>query len=193
MGRSACSARDPMIEINYCNQCGDSVQLRVPEGDNLPRHVCGSCGNIHYQNPKIVAGCIPEWQGKVLLCKRAIEPRYGLWTIPAGFMENLETVEQAAARETDEEARARVDIAGLYGIYNIPHISQVYMIFRGQLVDGAFAPGPESLETRLYEEHEIPWRELAFPVVIRALQRYFEDRRRGVFEPFIDLVQPMRR
>ncbi len=182
-----------MIEINYCIQCGAGVELRVPAGDNMPRHVCDACGTIQYQNPKIVAGCIPEWQGRILLCKRAIEPRYGLWTIPAGFMENRETVEQAAARETDEEAMARVEIAGLYGVYNIPHISQVYMIFRGDLVDGEFAPGPESLETALYSEEEIPWEEMAFPVVVRALQRYFEDRRRGMFEPFIDEIQPMKR
>ena len=182
-----------MIEINYCNRCGAGVQLRVPDGDNMPRHVCDACGTIQYQNPKIVAGCIPEWQGRILLCKRAIEPRYGLWTIPAGFMENRETVEQAAARETDEEAMARVEIAGLYGVYNIPHISQVYMIFRGELVDGEFAPGPESLETQLYAEEEIPWDEIAFPVVARALERYFEDRRRGVFEAFIDEIRPMKR
>ena len=182
-----------MIEINYCNQCGAGVELRVPEGDNLPRYVCGECGAIHYQNPKIVAGCIPEWQGRILLCRRAIEPRYGLWTIPAGFMENRETVEQAAARETDEEARAKVDIAGLYGVYSIPHISQVYMIFRGEIVDGRFAPGAESLETVLFAEEEVPWEEMAFPVVVRALKRYFEDRRRGVFEPFVDLVEAVRR
>jgi ADP-ribose pyrophosphatase YjhB (NUDIX family) len=182
-----------MINMKYCSHCGSGVEVRVPDGDNLPRHVCGDCGTIHYQNPKIVAGCIPEWQGRILLCKRAIEPRYGLWTIPAGFMENCETVEAAAARETDEEACARVKIDGLYGVYNIPHISQVYMIFRGELVDGRFAPGPESLETALYSEDEIPWKELAFPVVVQALERYLADRKRGVFEPFLDLVLPGKR
>lgn len=181
-----------MLTINYCTQCGELVELRVPSGDNLPRHVCASCEFIHYQNPKIVAGCIPEWDDRILLCKRAIEPRSGLWTIPAGFMENLETVEQAAARETDEEACAKVIIDGLYGVYNIPHISQVYMVFRGQLVDGKFSPGPESLETRLYSEEEIPWEELAFPVIVNSLKRYFNDRRRGVFEPHIDIIKPLR-
>ena len=102
--------------MNFCSHCGKSVSLRIPEDDNRPRHVCDSCGHIHYQNPKIVAGCIPEWQGKILLCRRAIEPRYGLWTIPAGYMENGETIEQAACRETEEEACARVDLDGLYAI-----------------------------------------------------------------------------
>ncbi len=182
-----------MIEIKFCHQCGSGIEFRVPDGDNLPRHICISCGEIHYQNPKIVAGCIPEWEDKILLCRRAIEPRHGLWTIPAGFMERLETVEQAAARETDEEACANVEIDGLYGVFNIPHISQVYMIFRGNLVDGVFSPGPESLETELFAEHEIPWEEMAFSVVTHALKRYFDDRRCGVFEPFIDMVAPMRR
>ncbi len=180
-----------MIDIKYCNLCGGPVAFRVPAGDNLPRHVCEACGEIHYQNPKIVAGCIPEWEGRILLCRRAIEPRHGLWTIPAGFMENRETVQQAAARETDEEAMAKVRVSDLYAIYNIPHISQVYMIFRGELVDGRFAPGPESLETALYDEDQIPWDEMAFAVITRALTRYYEDRRRGVFAPYIDeITQP---
>lgn len=182
-----------VMELKFCTQCGNGVEYRIPAGDNLPRYVCGRCGHVHYQNPKVVAGCIPVWEDRVLLCRRAIEPRYGLWTIPAGFMENRETVEQAAARETDEEARARVEIDGLYGVYNIPHISQVYIIFRGRLVDGEFSPGPESLDAALFSEARIPWDELAFPVVVKALRRYFEDRRRGVFEPFLDRVEPRRR
>ena len=135
--------------MKFCSHCAQQLSFKIPEGDNLPRHVCDSCGMIHYQNPKIVAGCIPEWEGRILLCRRAIEPRHCLWTIPAGFMENSETVEQAAARETREEACAKINIIGLYGVYNIPHVNQVYMIFKGSLADGAFAPGVESLETVL--------------------------------------------
>ena len=176
--------------MNFCSHCGRSVSLKIPEDDNRPRHVCDSCGNIHYQNPLIVAGCIPEWQGKILLCRRAIEPRYGLWTIPAGYMENGETLEQAACRETEEEACARVDLDGLYAVYNIPHVSQVYTIFRGQLADGAFAPGAESLETALFEENQIPWGEIAFPVVDRTLKRFFLDRPEQRFATFVDTVAP---
>ena len=178
--------------MKFCSHCAQQLSFKVPEGDNLPRYVCDSCGMIHYQNPKIVAGCIPEWEGRILLCRRAIEPRHGLWTIPAGFMENSETVEQAAARETREEACAKINIAGLYGIYNIPHVNQVYMIFRGPLADGAFAPGVESLETALYEEADIPWSEIAFPVVDNVLKRYFRDRQHGDFATFVDTVEPRR-
>ena len=179
--------------MNFCSHCGRSVSLKIPEEDNRPRHVCDSCGNIHYQNPKIVAGCIPEWQGKILLCRRAIEPRYGLWTIPAGYMENGETLEQAACRETEEEACARVDLDGLYAVYNIPHVSQVYVIFRGQLADGVFSPGAESLETSLFEENQIPWSEIAFPVVDRILKRFFHDRPEQRFATFVDTVAPTAR
>ena len=178
--------------MNFCSHCGSSVDLQIPEGDHLPRHVCRDCGAIHYQNPKIVAGCIPEWQGRILLCRRSIKPRYGLWTIPAGFMENGETLEQAAKRETDEEACAKVELAGLYALYNLPHVNQVYVIFRGKLVDGSFAPGLESLETALFEESEIPWHEIAFPVVTRTLKRYFDDRLGQQYLPFIDTIAPRR-
>ena len=178
--------------MNFCGHCGSTVHLQIPEGDHLPRHVCSDCGLIHYQNPKIVAGCIPEWQGRILLCRRAIEPRYDLWTIPAGFMENGETLEQAAKRETDEEACAKVEIEGLYALYNLPHVNQVYVFFRGQLVDGSFAPGLESLETALFEEREIPWDEISFPVVTRTLKRYFDDRVGQKYTPFIDTIAPRR-
>ena len=167
--------------MNFCSQCGAPVSLRIPEGDNLPRYICDACGTVHYQNPKIVAGCIPEWNGAILLCRRAIEPRYGLWTLPAGFMENGETTEQAAARETLEEARARVRIDSLYAVFSIPHINQVYMVFRGSLPAPEFGAGDESLEARLFEEHEVPWKELAFQVMRETLRRYFADRRRGDF------------
>ena len=178
--------------MNFCSHCGSAVDLQIPEGDHLPRHICGECGVIHYQNPKVVAGCISEWQGRILLCRRAIEPRYDLWTIPAGFMENGETLEQAAKRETDEEACAKVEIEGLYALYNLPHVNQVYVFFRGQLVDGSFAPGLESLETALFEEGEIPWDEISFPVVTRTLKRYFDDRVGQKYTPFIDTIAPRR-
>jgi ADP-ribose pyrophosphatase YjhB (NUDIX family) len=165
--------------MNFCSHCGQPVTLRIPDGDTLPRHVCDACGTIHYQNPKIVTGCIPEWEDKLLLCRRAIEPRHGLWTLPAGFMENGETTAEGAARETLEEALARVEIDRLYALFNIPHINQVYLMFRARLLDLNFAPGPESLEVALFREDEIPWRELAFPVVKETLERYFRDRARG--------------
>lgn len=167
--------------MKFCSRCGSEVQLLVPEGDNRPRHVCGECDMIHYQNPKMVVGTIPEWEDKILLCKRAIEPRYGLWTLPAGFMENAETSQQGALRETSEEANARVELIELYTLFNLPHISQVYLLFRGRLLDLDFAPGEESLEVALFSEDEIPWDQLAFPVVIETLKLYFEDRRKGAF------------
>ncbi len=159
----------------YCSNCGARVVEKIPAGDDRARFVCETCATIHYQNPKIVAGCIPEWNGRLLLCRRAIEPRLGLWTLPAGFMENLETTEQAAARETWEEARARVVDMSLYGVFSIPHISQVYMMFRARLQAEEYAPGPESLDVRLFDEHEIPWDELAFPVVRLTLEKYYQD------------------
>ncbi len=139
------------------------------------RHVCKACETIHYQNPKIVAGCIPVWEDRILLCRRAIEPRYGLWTLPAGFMENGESTEQAAARETWEEACGKLTDMALYGVYSIPHINQVYMMFRARLASDDFAAGSESLEVKLCEEHDIPWKELAFPVVERTLVHYYQD------------------
>jgi ADP-ribose pyrophosphatase YjhB (NUDIX family) len=168
--------------MKFCSQCGSTVELRIPEGDNLPRFVCSQCTTIHYQNPKIVAGCIPEWQDKILLCKRAIEPQYGYWTLPAGFMENNETTPNAAQRETQEEANANVEIISLYAMFDIPHISQVYLMFRARLLDLEFAPGEESLEVDLFTEDQIPWDELAFPVINETLKYYYQDRQRNQFE-----------
>lgn len=167
--------------MNYCNECGAKVGQRIPEGDNRLRYVCNRCETIHYQNPKIVAGCIPEWEQKILLCRRAIEPRHGLWTLPAGFMENGETTIEAAERETYEEALAKLTDVQLYAMYNLPHISQVYIMYRGRLVDGLAAPGSESLEVQLFTENEIPWDELAFPVIKKTLEAYFADRSKGLF------------
>ncbi|MGH8799385.1 MAG: NUDIX hydrolase [Casimicrobiaceae bacterium] len=168
--------------MKFCSHCGSAaLALRVPEGDTLPRHVCATCGTIHYQNPKTVVGCLPEWQGLVLLCRRAIEPRRGLWTLPAGFLENGETLEGGALRETAEEARARVEIGGLYTIISLPDINQVYVMFRARLLDLDFAPGPESLEVRLFAEDAIPWDEIAFRTIARTLRNYFLDRKRDDF------------
>ena len=167
--------------MKYCSNCATPVELRVPEGDTLPRYVCSACSVIHYQNPKMVVGCIPEWEDKILLCRRAIEPRHGWWTLPAGFMENAETLAQAAARETLEEANARVEMGALYAIYNLPHINQVYILFRARLLDLDFKPGIESLDVRLFSETEIPWEEMAFRAIRDPLKRYFEERRQGQF------------
>lgn len=165
--------------MKFCSNCGRPVILRVPDGDSRPRYVCDACATVHYQNPKIVAGCIPVWDDRVLLCRRAIEPRYGLWTLPAGFMENGETTPQAAQRETLEEACVRVDIQALYAVFNLPHIDQVYMMFRARLREPDFAPGAESLEVALFAEADIPWEQLAFPVIRESLRLYFADRARG--------------
>jgi ADP-ribose pyrophosphatase YjhB (NUDIX family) len=168
--------------MKYCTHCGATVSLAVPRGDTLPRHICDDCGTIHYQNPKVVVGCIAEWDDdRILLCRRAIEPRYGLWTLPAGFMENGETVQQGAARETLEEARARVEIGPLYTLFNLPHINQVYMLFRARLLDLDFGPGAESLDVALIEEAEIPWEAIAFPVIEESLRLYYQDRAAGRF------------
>ena len=143
--------------------------------------MCESCGIIHYQNPKVVVGCLPEWQGQVLLCRRAIEPRYGLWTLPAGFLENNETLGAGAMRETLEEANARVTLGPLYALISLPQISQIYMMFRASLDDVSFGPGAESLEVRLFDEADVPWEALAFRTIARTLRRYFLDRRLGAF------------
>lgn len=161
--------------MKYCSHCGASVIQKIPPGDNLPRHVCNQCEQIHYHNPKIVAGCIPEWEGHILLCRRAIEPRLGLWTFPAGFMELGESTEEAAIRETKEEAQADVELTGLYAVLSLPHIGQVYLVFRGRLLAPIYAPGEESLEVRLFPLSAIPWEQIAFPVVREALRRYADD------------------
>jgi len=168
--------------MKYCSACGAPVELRQPPDDNRPRYICTTCTTIHYQNPNMVIGAIPEWEdGRILLCRRAIEPRHGLWTLPAGFMENGETTAEAAVRETLEEANARIAIGELYSMYNLPYINQVYLLFRARLLDLDFSPGPESLEVELFEERNIPWDELAFRPVRFTLQRYFEERKTGHF------------
>ncbi len=165
--------------MNFCSHCGARVVLAIPPDDTMPRHVCPQCGTIHYQNPKLVVGAIPEWEDRILLCRRAIEPRRGLWTLPAGYMENGETTAQGAARETLEEAGARVAIGALYSLYDLPHINQVYLMFRARLLDLDFAAGAESMEVALFREQDIPWHLLAFRTVEATLRAYFDDRRRG--------------
>jgi ADP-ribose pyrophosphatase YjhB (NUDIX family) len=165
--------------MKFCSQCGSAVSLLVPDGDHMPRHVCASCGTIHYQNPKLVVGCVPEWEGKILLCRRAIEPKLGYWTMPAGFMENGETMQQAAARETHEEALAHVEVGSLLAVVSVTHAHQVHVMFRGKLLEPQFGAGTESLEVRLVEEHEVPWAEIAFASVEFGLRRYFTDRAAG--------------
>lgn len=180
--------------MKYCSACGNPVSVKIPSGDTRERHVCDHCGTIHYQNPRIIAGTLPVVGDKVLLCRRAIEPRLGFWTLPAGFMENGETTQQAAVRETIEEADARVDIQGLYMVFNLPQISQVYIFFRADVIDGQYGVGVESLECRLFEEHEIPWHELAFPTIGRALKYYFSDRQSGLFPVRVeDIIYPQKR
>jgi ADP-ribose pyrophosphatase YjhB (NUDIX family) len=165
--------------MNFCNQCGSKVELRVPPGDHLPRYVCNACGAIHYENPRLVVGCVPDYQGQILICRRAIEPRLGFWTIPAGFMENGETLQQAAARECHEEALARVQIGSLLSVVHVLHAHQVHVFFRAVLPEPDFGAGPESLEVKLVAPEAIPWPELAFPSTAFTLRCYLEDRAAG--------------
>jgi ADP-ribose pyrophosphatase YjhB (NUDIX family) len=169
--------------MKYCPECGAPVELRQPPDDNRERHICTACATIHYHNPKLVVGAIPEWEdGRILLCRRAIEPRHGLWTLPAGFMENGETTMEGAARETLEEANARIEVGELSALYNLPHINQVQLLFRAKLLDLDFSPGVESLDVRLFAEQDIPWNQLAFRPVRFTLQDYFADRKAGHFQ-----------
>ena len=168
--------------MKFCPECGHAVVAKIPPGDHLPRFVCEHCGSIHYQNPRLVVGCVAEWQDKVLLCRRAIEPRAGLWTLPAGFLENGETVEQGIQRESREEALAEVEGLEPLALVNVPHAHQVHLMFRGQLAHGRHGIGAESLETGLFHESEIPWPEIAFASVRYTLECFFEDRRRGRFD-----------
>ena len=169
--------------MKFCGRCGSAnLIVKVPPADTTPRKVCKDCRTVFYENPKIVAGCILEWRDQVLLCKRAIEPRAGLWTVPAGFMENGESVVEAAAREAWEEASAKSEDLALHTMYNLKHVNQVYMLYRGRLSKGRFEAGHETLETVLCDEDDIPWDSIAFPVVKEALALYFDDRRRRDFK-----------
>ena len=171
--------------MKFCPECGAAVARRVPPGDALPRDVCDACGSIHYQNPKLVLGSIPVWEEggevRLLLCRRAIEPRYGYWTLPAGFMENGESAGDAAARETLEEAGARIELQGAFSMISVPYVNQVHVFFRARLLDLDFKAGVESLEVALFEEARIPWKDIAFRTVGLTLKHWFADRSRGAF------------
>ncbi len=167
--------------MKYCSSCGSTVSRKIPLDDTLHRFVCDDCNTIHYQNPRIITGCLPLYENQVLLCRRAIEPRKGLWTLPAGFMENGETADQGAARETWEEAEAKVKNMALYTLFNLPHINQVYMFFRADVIDGQYGVGIESLESQLFDEQAIPWEHLAFPTIARTLNHFFSDRKNNNF------------
>ena len=169
--------------MNYCSNCGDRVKLGVPPGDDRPRYFCESCGTIHYENPKVVVGCIPEMDGNILLCRRAIEPRSGKWTLPAGYLENGETVAHGAQRETLEEAGARIEILAPYALFNICHVNQIYLMFRARMIDAKIKAGSESSEVRFFSEKDIPWDQIAFTVIEETLRQYFRDRPAGLF-PF---------
>jgi ADP-ribose pyrophosphatase YjhB (NUDIX family) len=179
--------------LNFCSNCGSPVVLKVPPGDHLPRFVCTNCGMIHYKNPLLVLGCVPQWEDKILLCKRAIEPRLGFWTVPAGFMENGETLQNAAARECYEEALAKVEIGSLLAVVSVTHAAQVHVMFRAQLLAPEFAAGPESLEVGLYTEAEIPWENLAFPSGEFTLRKFYSDRAAGREDHhFVELTRPLK-
>ncbi len=178
--------------MKFCNACGSPLTQRIPEGDNVTRHVCSVCETVHYQNPLVVVGCVPEHEGKILLCKRAIEPRLGYWTVPAGFMEIGETLEAGAAREAEEEALANVEIRDLMAVINVPHARQVHVMFRGTLVGGRYGVGHESLEVELVDPEDIPWAEIAFPSVTFTLERYLADRAEGNERMHLTSVGPMK-
>ncbi|MBT0569204.1 NUDIX hydrolase [Curvibacter sp. CHRR-16] len=166
--------------IQHCRACGSAVQYRLPDdGDTRERAICTQCHTVHYENPLNVVGTIPIWHDKVLLCKRNIEPRFGLWTLPAGFMELDETTSEGALRETREEAGAQIELQGLFSLLNVVHVGQVHFFYRAQLLSDQFDPGHETQEARLFAEHEIPWSELAFRTVHETLERYFADRHNG--------------
>jgi ADP-ribose pyrophosphatase YjhB (NUDIX family) len=168
--------------IKHCKTCGGAVQYEVPADDNRDRAVCTVCRTIHYENPLNVVGTVPIWGEQVLLCRRNIEPRYGLWTLPAGFMELGETTAEGALRETVEEAGAHIELQGLFTVLNVVRVGQLHLYYRARLLDIDFAPGPETIEAKLFAEAEIPWEELAFRTVRTTLECYFGDRRKGTFE-----------
>ncbi len=167
--------------IKHCKVCGTQVDYQVPADDNRERAVCAACGTIHYENPLNVVGTVPVWEDQVLLCRRNIEPRRGLWTLPAGFMELGETTAAGALRETIEEAGAKVEMGGLFTVLNVVHVGQVHLFYLAWLQDTRFDPGPETIEAQLFREHEVPWDELAFRTTRETLLRYFEDRKKGQF------------
>lgn len=178
--------------MNYCSDCGAATRQAVPDGDNRQRHICSNCEMIHYQNPKVIAGVLPTWGEQILLCRRDIEPRRGFWTLPAGFLENGETSLEGAIRECHEESLAHVDNCHLLGIFDIPYIDQVYILYRGNLTDKAFAPTAESSEVALFNQNQIPWGELAFPVVEMALDIHFAHQDKPLLASHHRVTRPWR-
>ena len=168
--------------MKFCSSCSNPVKQEIPSGDNRLRYVCTVCSEIHYQNPRVIAGVLPIYQDQILLCKRSIEPRHGYWTLPAGFLENGESSVEGALRECMEESRATVVDPILYAIYDIPQINQVYMLYRGELSTPEFGPTSESSEVNLFYEKDIPWSQIAFPMVEITLDHYFEDRKTNSFD-----------
>lgn len=168
--------------IRHCRACGQPARYEVPAEDTRERAICTACGEIHYENPINVVGTVPVWGDQVLLCRRNIEPRRGLWTLPAGFLELGESTAEGAMRETDEEAGARIELGALFTVLNVVSAGQVHFFYLARLHDTRFAPGPETIEARLFREHELPWDELAFRTVRETLRLYFADRARGRFE-----------
>ncbi|MCP3999529.1 MAG: NUDIX hydrolase [Gammaproteobacteria bacterium] len=177
--------------MSNCSNCGSNVDVKVPDGDNKPRYVCSSCGTVLYENPKLVVGCVTEYEGKILLCKRAIEPRLGYWTVPAGFMELSETLQEAAARETLEEACAKITLGSMLTVVDVVQAGQVHVFFRGTLDNGEYATGDESLDARLYAPDEIPWDEIAFPSGIIALKQFLTQRKTGIEHVHTESATPI--
>jgi ADP-ribose pyrophosphatase YjhB (NUDIX family) len=176
--------------IKHCRNCGVAVVYRIPDdGDTKERAICPSCTTIHYENPLNVVGTVAYWGEKVLLCKRNIEPRFGKWTLPAGFLELGETTAQGAARETVEEAGAKIELEGLFSVISVARVGQVHLFYRARLLSDQFEPGTETIEARLYAENEIPWDEIAFRTVKETLELFFSDRRTGGFKVHdVDIV-----
>ncbi len=175
------TSQGPNDQLNFCSKCGVSLNFRMPPGDDRPRYICDNCQTIHYQNPKMVVGAIPVWENKVLLCRRAIEPQYGKWTLPAGYLENGETVAEGAIRETREEAGAAIDIVQPFTLFSLTFVSHIYLMFYAHLIDPNFSPGEESLSVRLFTEAEVPWEEIAFAVIEETLKHFYADRNKGRF------------
>lgn len=167
--------------IKHCRVCGSTVRYRMPPDDNRERAICDACGEIHYENPINVVGTVPVWGDQVLLCRRNIEPRRGLWTLPAGFLELGESTAEGALRETDEEAGAHVELQGLFTVLNVVRAGQLHLFYRARMLDTHLNPGPETIEAQLFREEEIPWDEIAFRTVRDTLRHFFADRRLGTF------------
>ncbi len=176
--------------MNFCSQCGAGLSHKIPDGDDRPRYVCDQCRTIHYQNPRMVVGTIPEWEDRILLCQRAIEPRSGFWTLPAGYLENGETMIEGARRETREEAGAELDALTPFALFDLPFINQIYLMFRAPLTTDRFQPGHESQAVELFSEETIPWDDLAFAVVRETLEHYFSDRTEGRFRLHTGTIVP---